>query len=149
MANDVLILGGVAFTDFSAPDKMPFGGKQAMAIHKLPGGKRVIDTLGPDDADYSWSGQFYGNDAYSTSLLLDAMRAAGEPVPLTWGGQFWMVLIADFQPRVVRLPVLVEYSITVVVSESPMQGVLGSVFGTIDQLIGADLDAMDALGGLF
>jgi hypothetical protein len=32
-----------------ARDGMPLGGHQAMAVHKLPGGSRVIDTLGRDD----------------------------------------------------------------------------------------------------
>lgn len=149
MAGDILFLGGVAFDGFSAPDRMPFGGKQAMAIHKLPGGQRVIDTLGPDDADFSWSGQFYGDDAYTTSLLLDAMRAAGAPVPLTWGGQFWMVVISDFSPKVRRLPTWVDYSITVVVSNAPMQGALGDFIGAVDSLIGADLSSALSLGGLF
>lgn len=148
MANDVLILGGIVFDGFSAPDKMPFGGKQSMAIHKLPGGRRVIDTLGPDDADFSWSGQFYGDDAYATAMALDALRAQGRELPLIWGGQFWMVVIADFAPKVVRLPTWVEYAITVTVSQAPMQGALGSLFQAADALIGADLSAAAELGGL-
>jgi hypothetical protein len=44
----VLTLGGIVFDDFSTPSAMGAGGKQAMVIHKLPGGSRVIDTLGLD-----------------------------------------------------------------------------------------------------
>ena len=59
---DTLTLGGISFDGFSTPSHMGAGGKQAMVIHKLPGGSRVIDTLGPDDENISWSGEFFGND---------------------------------------------------------------------------------------
>ena len=47
MPLDVLLLGPIAFADFATPDCAPFGGRQQMAVHKLIGGQRVIDTLGP------------------------------------------------------------------------------------------------------
>ena len=55
---DVLTVAGIPFTDFAPPDAMPGGGDQAMVGHKLPGGQRVIDILGPDEADVTWSGKF-------------------------------------------------------------------------------------------
>ena len=70
MPLDVLLLGPIAFTDYSPPECMPFGGRQQMAVHKLIGGQRVIDTLGPDDEDIQWSGRFFGAGALSTCLAL-------------------------------------------------------------------------------
>jgi len=96
MPSDVLSLGGIVFDDFSTPTTMMGGGAQAMVTHKLPGGRRVIDTLGPDDADIVWDGQFYGDNAYDTALALDAMRAAGQVVPLSWGGQFRSVILSRY-----------------------------------------------------
>jgi hypothetical protein len=145
MATDTLLLGAVEFTDFSAPAEMPFGGRQAMAIHKLPGGKRVIDTLGPDDADYSWSGEFFSNDAYTKALTLDGMRRAGQPIPLIFGGQFYLVIISEFTPHIARYPVHVKYSITVVVAESPMSGALDAVMAGIDAMVSGDLAGAMAL----
>ncbi len=101
---DALILGGIAFDDFSTPDSMMGGGQQTLVVHKLPGGARVIDTLGPDEAEVAWRGQFFGNDAYGNALALDAMRAAGQVVPLIWGGQFRSVIIQQFIYHVRRLP---------------------------------------------
>jgi hypothetical protein len=115
------------------------GGNQAMVVHKLPGGSRVIDTLGPDEADVVWRGQFYGNNAYSTALALDAMRAAGQVVSLTWGGQFRSVIVSNFIYRVRRMPVWVEYSIVCTVYQNPSLGVLGAATGGLDSLILADL----------
>lgn len=136
---DVLTLAGFAFTGFSPPDHMPFGGKQDMVVHKLPGGSRVIDTLGPDEADISWRGTFFGDDAYDNALYLDSLRAAGAQVNLSWGGQSRLVIIAEFHPYVVRLPNWVEYEITLTVASNPQLGVLTAIPSTIDALISSDL----------
>jgi len=153
MPTDVLTLGGIVFDDFSTPEAMMGGGNQAMVVHKLPGGSRVIDTLGPDEADIVWRGQFYGNNAYSTALALDAMRAAGQVVSLTWGGQFRSVIVSNFIYHVRRMPVWVEYSIVCTVYQNPMQGNLSvsSGAGSIDTLVSTDLSAASGaavLGGV-
>ena len=138
---DVLSLGGIAFVDFSTPEIMMGGGAQAMVVHKLPGGSRVIDTLGPDEAEVVWRGHFYGNDAYSTALRLDAMRAEGKTQQLTWGGQFRSVIVQNFIYRVRRLPAWVEYEITCTVVQNPSLGNLAAVITTVDTLIQSDLTA--------
>src|SRR3979411_881178 len=92
-----LVLGGISFDGFSTPSAMGAGGKQSMVVHKLPGGQRVVDTLGPDEDKITWSGEFFGNDAYANALGLDGMRAAGQVLPLSWGGQFRSVIIDDFK----------------------------------------------------
>ena len=46
-----LTLGGVVFADFEIPDSINFGGEQVLSVHQLPGGTRVIDALGPSDAE--------------------------------------------------------------------------------------------------
>lgn len=38
---DTLTLAGIAFTGYSPPEAMGAGGRQAMVVHKLPGGSRV------------------------------------------------------------------------------------------------------------
>lgn len=151
MALDQLILGGVVFDNFSTPSSMMGGGRQAMVIHKLPGGSRVIDTLGPDDADITWDGQFFSDDAYDKALLLDGMRAAGDVIELTWGGQFRQVIISNFIYRVRRLPVWVSYEITCVVYQNPQLGILIPSISTFDTLVSIDLssaiDAVNAFAG--
>ena len=54
-------LGGFAFQDFEVPERIPAGGEQMLAIHKLVGGRRVIDAMGRDDAALEWSGYFLGD----------------------------------------------------------------------------------------
>jgi hypothetical protein len=142
---DILVLGGIAFTNYSPPEYMMAGGKQAMVVHKLPGGARVIDTLGPDEADITWQGFFFGNDAYSNVLLLDSMRAAGNVIGLSWGGEATrQVIISEFIYHIRRLPVWVEYNITCTVYENPALGDLAVVIANqTDTQINSDLQALE------
>jgi hypothetical protein len=96
MADLVLLLGSVAFQDFELPSGINFGGRQRLALHRLPGGLRVIDALGRDDAQISFSGVFTGSDATLRARSLDEMRTAGVALPLTWDIFFYTILISDF-----------------------------------------------------
>jgi hypothetical protein len=139
MPTDLLTLGGITFDDFSTPERMMGGGSQAMVVHKLPGGARVIDTLGPDEANIVWQGMFYGDNAYATALAVDAMRAAGQVVPLTWGGQFRSVIVDNFIYEVRRMPVWVDYRISCTVTLNPGLGALSAITSGVDALLSADL----------
>ncbi|WP_316227825.1 hypothetical protein [Bradyrhizobium sp. SZCCHNR3015] len=148
MSTDVLSLGGIAFDSYSTPGKMPFGGKQAMVVHKLPGGKRVTDTLGPDERNIAWEGKFFGPDALATVLAIDGMRAAGQVVPLTFAGQTRQVIIEEFLPDIRRLPNWVEYSISCLVQQNPALGNLsGSPTASIDNLVNDDLGSAASAAG--
>ena len=81
MSDFSLTLGPVAFAGFEIPSSITLGGRQRLAIHKLPGGLRIIDALGPDPADLAWSGIFTGPDAADRARLLDAMRVGGLHLP--------------------------------------------------------------------
>lgn len=146
--NDVLTLGGIQFTDFSPPDSMGAGGRQAMVVHKLPGGQRVIDTLGPDEAPIAWRGTFFGNDALGIALALDGMRAAGAVVPLFFAGQARAVLIESFSWTVRRLAIWVDYTISCTVVQNPQQGNLSVNNASAGDLAANDLNAAGNVAGL-
>ncbi len=93
----VLMLGQVAFEDFEVPSGITFGGAQQLAVHRLVGGSRVIDALGRDDAQITFSGIFSGADATWRARTLDDLRATGTALPLTWDVFFYTVIISRFQ----------------------------------------------------
>lgn len=97
MSDTVLLLGPVAFQDFEIPERVRFGGAQRLAVHRLPGGVRVIDALGRDDAAVGWEGIFSGPDATDRARLLDLLRAEGGVLGLTWDVFFYSVVIASFE----------------------------------------------------
>src|ERR1700759_4325505 len=93
---DFLLLGSVTFQDFELPPRIVFGGAQRLAIHRLPGGARVIDAMGRDDGEISWSGAFSGADAADRARQLDLVRAQGAVLPLAWDAFAYLVVIARF-----------------------------------------------------
>jgi len=97
MSDVALLLGPIVFQDFEIPSGINFGGRQRLAVHRLPGGSRVIDALGRDDAEISFSGIFSGSNATLRARGLDELRVAGVVLPLTWDVFFYTVLIVDFR----------------------------------------------------
>jgi len=95
MPDIVLVLGPVVFQDFEVPSGILFGGSQRLAVHRLPGGTRVIDALGRDDARISFSGYFSGSDATLRARTLDELRATGIVLPMTWDVFYYSVLISE------------------------------------------------------
>lgn len=91
-----LVLGGFIFTDYSIPEKVRLGGAHNFVVHKLIGGTRIVDAMGPDDDDIRWAGRFQGPDALSKALLLDGLRRAGTQMPLVVDSQYYMVGIHMF-----------------------------------------------------
>jgi hypothetical protein len=142
---DVLILGPITFTNFSTPERMPFGGRQIIAKHILIGGSRVIDTMGPDDEDIRWEGQFFGSDAYQKCLSLDALRAAGNPLPLSYAGQGYSVVIHDFHADIRRLPLWIDYHISCCIVTNGAHGFGLLAAASVDALVAADLSAAIAI----
>ena len=84
------------FQDFEVPSRITFGGRQRVAIHELPGGGRVIDAMGRDDAPLAWSGTFSGPAAAARALQLDLMRAEGLPWVLAWDVFSYLVVVTEF-----------------------------------------------------
>ena len=92
-----VILGPIALQGFEVPESITIGGAQRLAIHRLPGGARVIDALGPDDAEVTWSGIATGPDAVLRIRILDTLRRSGLPVPLAWDAHAYTVLVSNFE----------------------------------------------------
>ncbi len=97
-----LLLGPVLFRDYELPERIGWGGRQRLAVHRLPGGRRVIDAMGRDDAAIAWSGVFSGEDGAMRARLLDLMRAEGGAWPLNWGNFLYSVVISGFSVQYER-----------------------------------------------
>ena len=111
MAEGALLLGPILFKGFALPERVRWGGTHKLAVHRLPGGARVIDAMGRDDADIVWSGVFSGSDAALRARAMDLMRAGGGSWPLTWDWFFYTVVIARFDADYSR-PNWIPYRIT-------------------------------------
>ncbi len=140
---DFLLLGPVTFRSFELPPRIGFGGAQRLTVHRLPGGARVIDAMGPDDAAIAWSGAFSGSDAADRARALDVLRADGQPLSLAWDAFAYLVVIAQFEASYER-PNWVPYRIacTVLADQTQVAAALATPLATT---VAADLTAAVAV----
>jgi hypothetical protein len=145
MSDVVLSLGNVAFRGMEVPEKISFGGKQRLAVQNIIGGGRIVEALGIDDGEISFSGIFSGSDAAARAQLLDTARALGAQLSLVWQGFYYLVVIAGFSAEY-RKPSLIPFSITCVVVTDPLAAAANAI-APVANLISGDLAAASALSG--
>lgn len=138
-----LLLGTFVFLDFEIPERMPFGGEQMLAIHRLLGGKRVIDAMGPSDAPISWSGRIRGPLAIIRAQQLNLMRRDGRERILTWGAFIYRVVIRKFEANYENFHEI-PYSISVEVVADVVAEAASALAQRLEDAITGDL--ADALG---
>jgi hypothetical protein len=141
MFDIALLLGPVAFRDFEIPSGINFGGAQRLAVHRLAGGARVIDAVGRDDANITFSGTFSGSDATLRARLLDELRAAGGTLPLTWDVFFYTVVISDFHADYQSVS-WIPYRLTCTVLRDEASAVIGTA-------VSLAADALSDIGTAF
>ena len=138
-----LTLGGVVFAGFEIPESINSGGEQQLVVHKLPGGNRVVDALGPDDAEIRWSGRIRGSNAEARALLLDFMRRQGQQILLTYGLHRYQVVVHEFTANFQYGGLEIPYSIGCTVVRDETQGVASTAVGFIESMAA---DLVGALG---
>lgn len=139
MADIALLLGPVVFRDFEVPPRINIGGAQRVAVHRLVGGARVIDSLGRDDAELRFEGVFSGQDATLRARTLDQLRAAGAPLPLTWDVFYYTAILTRFEADY-RTPWWIPFRIACTVLRDEAAALAQTVFSLTDS-IGSDMAA--------
>jgi hypothetical protein len=147
MTDTALLLGPIAFQEFEVPSGINFGGRHRLALHRLPGGIRIIDALGRDDAQIRFSGIFSGSDATLRARSLDELRASGITLPLTWDVFFYTVTISEFFAEY-RNNWWIPYQITCTVlrdeASAIAQTVVSLATAALSDIASAAADALNA-----
>lgn len=138
-----VVIGGISLSEWEIPEKINFGGKQKVVVHKLIGGSRVVDAMGPDPTDVTWSGRFRGPSAVTRAQALDAMRAAGAEVPLFYLSTFVTVVITDFRADAERF-YEIPYTITCTVVSDAINDALGPIVPGLDSIVSTALSVAAA-----
>lgn len=139
MADITLLLGPVAFNDFEVPAKINIGGAQRVALHRLVGGTRVIDSLGRDDTEIKFEGVFSGPDATLRARTLDELRASGRPLPLTWDVFYYTVILTKFEAEY-RTSWWIPFCISCTVLRDEAAALVNAAISITDSLV-ADVAA--------
>lgn len=135
-----VLLGSIQFQNREIPDTMKAGSKQMLAIHRVMGGNRVIDAIGPDFPPIKWSGLFYGANAMARARACDELCRSGAEVNLYFGSNAYLVVVEDFDYNY-KHEWEVRYSIScqVVGIQAPI------ALPTLDQTIATDFAAINAI----
>lgn len=133
-----VVLGDFVFRDWEIPEKISWGGAQKVNVHKLVGGDRVIDSMGPDHADLTWSAAFLSDDATERAYTIDKMRKDGQVRPFTFGGRFYNVVVSNFSAEQ-RMLSWIPYTITLTVQRDDS---IGGIFYFPDPLAQVMEDAI-------
>ena len=129
-----LVLGPVTFRDFEVPERITFGGTQKLVVHELPGGGRVIDAMGAQDADLVWSGVFSGADASERVRLLDGLRLLAAEVALSWDVFAYTVIIERLEAEY-SSPWWIPYHLTCKVVQDPVAAVVELGAALVNQVV--------------
>lgn len=147
MASTTVTLGDFVFAGMEMPESLRFGGTQALVVHRLIGGQKVVDAMGPDDAPPEWGGWFRGENALARARYLDTLRKQGKALTFTYSEFRYLVLInsytADFQR-----PYQIPYRISLEVVEDLTAPVTVIAPSSIDDVMGDDMSTANGLGGL-
>lgn len=146
MAGRSISLGGILFRDFEIPEEVNFGGGHMVRVHKLVGGARVVDTMGSDPDNIRWRGRFRGLSSVRRAKAVDAIRIAGRPVSLSYGGFYGLVVVTHFEGNYQGIQE-VPYSIecTPVAELAGGGSGIASLASSITQLVTGDLSALSSI----
>jgi hypothetical protein len=139
-----LIVGDFEFSGLEVPESVTVGGKQQLVVHKLVGGKRVVDVMGVGYDNMSWSGWFTGATAGDRVTELETLRDLGNPLTFNMDGYYFSVVIQHFSARfdfVYRRYYTIDL-LVIARLDSPITG--NALSGTLDALINSDVG--EALG---
>jgi hypothetical protein len=103
MADLIVLLGDFIFQENEIPASINFGGSQALGVHQLIGGARVVDSMGNVDSDITWSGLFFNNITTGLSAIdrakeLNILRTLGLELPFIFYDLIYLVKIKEFLP---------------------------------------------------
>ncbi len=142
MSEVILALGPVIFQDFEIPSGLHFGGRQILAVHQLTGGRRVVDSIGPDESEISFSGAFSGPDATLRARVLNNLRVTGSQLSLTWDIFFYTVVLREFA-ACYENPIWIPYRVSCTVVQDEAGSVASLPVSLVNSIL-SDLEAASA-----
>ncbi|MBY4639608.1 hypothetical protein K6L44_06285 [Gluconacetobacter entanii] len=143
-ASAPVTIGSLTLTGMEVPDSIRDGGTQELAVHRLPGGNKIIDAVGNDPDRLELSGRFVGPTAVERALLLKQMRIAGRPVQFTGAGLSLTVKIVQYWFDYQQKGIIIPYRL--VLEQPPQLTATTGITSGLSSLIGTD--AASALSGV-
>jgi len=139
----VLSLGKFNFKDYEIPERIEYTTQDNIVEHKLPGGVKQIDNLGPDPGDIEFSGILLGSNRTQRQQQLEAIRTKGAIVPLIWSTEHRDVFVRHI--KWTTKGGMINFTVTcLVIPTTPSNGptsLLGALTNSLSNAIGVDIPA--------
>lgn len=143
-ASAPVTIGPLTLSGLEVPQVIRDGGAQQVAIHRLPGGGRIIDAVGNDPGRLELGGTFVGPTAITRARVLKQMRIAGVPVPFSGAGLSLTVRIVQYSYDYQQKGTIIPYRL--VLEQPPQVLPATATTSALSALVGAD--AASALSGV-
>ncbi|MCE2563663.1 hypothetical protein [Komagataeibacter sp. FNDCF1] len=143
-ASAPVTIGGLTLTGMEVPQFIRDGGTQQVAVHRLPGGNKIVDAVGNDPDRLELSGTFVGPTALARARALKQMRIAGLPVAFSGAGLSLMVRIVQYAYDYRQKGVVIPYRL--VLEQPALAPAAGTLASGLSALVGTD--AASALSGI-
>lgn len=143
-SNSVVSLDEFSFANFEIPETISLGGSQHTTVHELPGGNRIIHTMGGSDREIAWRGVFLSADALTRASTLDQKRIAGKAVVLKTLNLTKNCIISSFtfDPKQNNnVPYSISLTVISNVVVTPKPSLLTSIENDIGSALGVNIPA--------
>lgn len=104
-----VVLGPLELTGLEVPDAYDRSGSMQPVVHRLIGGGRIVQLLGPDPGRRRLQGYFTGPNATERAQLLEALRDSGARVSLAIGVWQEFVVVTTVTIRYAAQGSVVQY----------------------------------------
>lgn len=109
IGNLPVVLGGLELTGLEVPDAYDRSGTMQPVVHRLIGGGRIVQLLGPDPGRRRLQGYFTGPQATERAQLLEALRDSGSRVLLAIGVWQEFVVVTSVVLRYAAQGSVIQY----------------------------------------
>ena len=144
MPDTSIQLGDFTFADFEVPEELPFGGEQALGVHKLIGGQKVVDAMGWFPRDITFSGRFRGPDATDRARYVQSLFN-GQSLTFVWDDFRYQVVGKTFDPIYQRF-YEVPYTLTLEVVSDLTAPITVVPSTSVDDQVNADVSSAQSYG---
>jgi hypothetical protein len=131
-------LGTLTFTGVEVPSLLRVGSEQALIVHKLIGGDRVIQSMGNDPASLSLTGMFTGPTAFQRAQKVAQLRDTGKQLRFGVAGLSVLVYIKAFAYDLTAKSAVIPYALTLEVQPTPATNPAATT-SALSNLVGSDI----------
>jgi hypothetical protein len=131
-----LTFGDVAFNSEECPAHLPLPVVAKTVVSELVGGGRVVQSMGPQPQQVTFSGTFWNVNVATRVALLRSYCVSGIAQSLTWGVEAYTGILSKFEPTYQNVN-RCDYSLTIEIINSTNGALTSTTPVSVDSQVAA------------